>query len=127
MRPTGSLSAVMSKNTLGKLISPVGGFDLVEYEKMEANAPAYEWLGTKQRWNCRRVNKRYVLDAIMKNSIGFRGYVRERRDDATTSKEIGNATKTGVVAWKWMRDYWLRGTSACLCVLRLPSATKPNG
>lgn len=79
MRPTGSLSAVMSKNTFGRLILPVGGFDFVEYDKMEANAPAYECFGTEQYWNCRRVNKRNVVDAIVMNSFGFRGYVADRR------------------------------------------------
>lgn len=42
MRPNGSLSAAMSKNTLGRLILAVGGFDFVEYKRNEARPPAYE-------------------------------------------------------------------------------------
>lgn len=65
MRPNGSPSAVISKKTLGRLILPVGGFDFVEYDDTEENPPTNECLGAKQCWNCRQVNKRNVVDAIV--------------------------------------------------------------
>lgn len=71
MRPKDSLSADMSKKTLGKLILLVDGFDLDEYEDTEPNTPVREYFGTEQYWNCRRVNKRNVVDAIMGFSSGF--------------------------------------------------------
>lgn len=64
MRPKGSPSADMSKNTFGRLILPVWDFDFVEYD-VEVNPPANECLWAKQCWNCRRVNKRNVVDAIV--------------------------------------------------------------
>lgn len=79
MRPKGSPSAVISKNTFGKLILLVDGFDLEEYENNGENPPVSEHLGEEQYWNCRRVNKRNVVDAITVIPSGFRGYAANRR------------------------------------------------
>lgn len=80
----------MSKKTFGRLILPVGGFDLVVYDRTEANPPTNECLGAEQYWNCRRVNKRNVVDAIVLGPF----FEVMRQTDATTSKDNGNATMT---------------------------------
>lgn len=90
MRPKGSLSAVMSKNTFGKLILSVGRLCFVEYEKTEANPAMNGCFGAEMYWNCRRVNKRNVVDAIM--SFGFLRLCGETT--LRTSKDNGNASVT---------------------------------
>jgi hypothetical protein len=89
MRPNCSPSAVMSKKTLGKLILPVGGFDLVEYDRTEENPPANECLEAKQCWNCRQVNKRNVVDAMSEPISRLCG-----KGTLLPSKDNGNATMT---------------------------------
>lgn len=70
----------MSKKTFGRLILPVCGFDFEEYDRNEENPPASECFWAKQCWNCRRVNKRNVVDAIVgRCSTGFWGYAVRRR------------------------------------------------
>lgn len=90
IRPKGSPSAVMSKKTFGRLILPVGGLDFVEYDRTEANPPANECFWAKQCWNCRRVNKRNVVDAIVVGVVRFLRLCGATTP--TTSKENGNST-----------------------------------
>jgi len=90
MRPKGSLSAAMSKNTFGKPILSVGILCFVEYERTEASPAMNGCFCAELYRNCRRMNKRNVVDAIVFGFLRLCGEMTQR-----TSKDNGNASVTG--------------------------------
>lgn len=122
MRPKGSLSAAMSKNTFGRLILAVGAFGLVEYDRNDERPPEYECLGVEQYWNCRPMIKRNVVDAIVLFSSRFRGYATLRR--YTTSKENGNSSATGNSTHAMSTRATGRTFKSSIAVRRKPGSTR---